>query len=762
MANVLFKRGHHANLPATGTSAVIDGAFYLTDDTHRLYVGQGNDLVELNKSITTVASIDALPAINSVEVGQFYYVEGAGSGSADNTHNGNILAVVVQDGATKKWVQVNPDTDDGYDTIKTFTISNGVVDSTNNTITYTASLTRAHVNADNSETPLSALQPTFVINGSDLASITTDVEVDLTSTAAANDSVTVNTSGNGAKTNGTGVTIAASGDNVHITGGNGSAIAISADDSTYELSSPVNTAGLTFVEKVNGSQTDSTSISFTAGTALSVSGASASNIEYSHANVTRTDTTATAESMSGNTATFTVVDSVTSNDQGHVTAVATKDITVLDTTYTADAISANNSGDLSFTIKDNNNGTSSTTASGVLYHTLTVDGTAQTKYNQQDLGTFYSASKVDELLAGLNAMTYKGTVGSSGATVTSLPTTGVKVGDTYMVKTASAGPEADSVPGDLYIASGTETNGVITSGLTWTYVPAGDDTDTQYTFTVSENATTHAATISAVPDPSNSNETVAVIVGGTDITAGVNGSTITLNHDTISGLPSTAQGSNSNTTPSYGQSFKIPQITVNDRGHVTALSETSITLPDSDDTTYEIGVDKTNSVVSIKLSEIGGNSSSTAVVVGDGTSITVDKDNSDRLAISHSNLLSSGTAGTTYGVSASATPAHDGTGKIKVPNIIVNAQGHVTSISDQEITLPADADTYFQLRPTTVGVATASGVTTATVTLNMSDTDSASSNASTSTIKLQSESLTLTQPTSTTDTVQAEIVWGTF
>jgi hypothetical protein len=257
MANVMFKRGLHSALP-TNTN-IQDGVFYLTTDTHRLYVGQKlqesdtPELVELNKSITTVASIDALPAASSVAVGQFYYVEGAGATGADNTHNGNILAVVVQDGATKKWVQVNPDTDGGYDVIKSFTIGNGVVDSTANTITYTATLARAHVNADGSESTITPnITDTFVINGGDLASITTDVEVDLTSTAAANDSVTVNTSGNGAKTNGTGVTIAASGDNVHITGGNGSAIAISADDSTYELSSPANTAGLTFVEKVNG------------------------------------------------------------------------------------------------------------------------------------------------------------------------------------------------------------------------------------------------------------------------------------------------------------------------------------------------------------------------------------------------------------------------------------------------------------------------------------------------------------------------------
>jgi len=46
MANVLFKRGAQANLPSS-TSAV-DGVFYLTTDTNRLYVGQGNNLKLLN------------------------------------------------------------------------------------------------------------------------------------------------------------------------------------------------------------------------------------------------------------------------------------------------------------------------------------------------------------------------------------------------------------------------------------------------------------------------------------------------------------------------------------------------------------------------------------------------------------------------------------------------------------------------------------------------------------------------------------------
>jgi len=70
MANVLFKRGLHSALP-TGNN-IVDGAFYLTKDTGRLFVGQDDNgtkkLIELNKSITTVATIADLPK-RGVEVG---------------------------------------------------------------------------------------------------------------------------------------------------------------------------------------------------------------------------------------------------------------------------------------------------------------------------------------------------------------------------------------------------------------------------------------------------------------------------------------------------------------------------------------------------------------------------------------------------------------------------------------------------------------------------------------------------------------------
>lgn len=86
MANVLFKRGLQANLPK---SNIIDGAFYLTTDTNRLYVGNNTELVELNKSITVVENVSELPK-TGVEVGQFYYISGTNKHAGASDDNGNI------------------------------------------------------------------------------------------------------------------------------------------------------------------------------------------------------------------------------------------------------------------------------------------------------------------------------------------------------------------------------------------------------------------------------------------------------------------------------------------------------------------------------------------------------------------------------------------------------------------------------------------------------------------------------------------------
>lgn len=98
-----------------------------------------------------------------------------------------------------------------------------------------------------------------------------------------------------------------------------------------------------------------------------------------------------------------------------------------------------------------------------------ADGVAENKKAISDLET-----EILEKMQTADAMTFKGTVGTGG-TIASLPTSGVSVGDTYKVIAAGTyGGQACKV-GDLLIAQGTETDGVITSGLSWVWVPSGDE-----------------------------------------------------------------------------------------------------------------------------------------------------------------------------------------------------------------------------------------------------------------------------------------------
>ena len=87
MANVLFKQGTQDNLDALRSAkTATEGTFYLTNDSHRMYIGvKGGDAVPVNEGVTTVPSLDDLPRGTHLEVGHFYYVT-----------KGNILCVFCE------------------------------------------------------------------------------------------------------------------------------------------------------------------------------------------------------------------------------------------------------------------------------------------------------------------------------------------------------------------------------------------------------------------------------------------------------------------------------------------------------------------------------------------------------------------------------------------------------------------------------------------------------------------------------------------
>ena len=110
MANVGFKLGTQAKVDAllkTPGTSVVEGSFYLTSDTHRLYIGQkataddtNAQLFPVNEGVITVANVADLPTVSEADkpvyAGRFYYVT-----------NGNILCVYNG----KSWVQINTNTD---------------------------------------------------------------------------------------------------------------------------------------------------------------------------------------------------------------------------------------------------------------------------------------------------------------------------------------------------------------------------------------------------------------------------------------------------------------------------------------------------------------------------------------------------------------------------------------------------------------------------------------------------------------------------
>ncbi len=149
-SNVVFRHGTQAALDKIreqGTA--VSGTFYLTDDSHRLYVGQeGGDAVPVNEGITTVTSINNLPTASKLNAGQFYYIAAEGY---------NILA--VSNG--KQWIQINSDTD----TVYSYT---GKIEGTTDGATVEMTLSGTVTGADNGDQEETTTQAySFTIKGYD-------------------------------------------------------------------------------------------------------------------------------------------------------------------------------------------------------------------------------------------------------------------------------------------------------------------------------------------------------------------------------------------------------------------------------------------------------------------------------------------------------------------------------------------------------------------------------------------------------------------
>lgn len=139
-------------------------------------------------------------------------------------------------------------------------------------------------------------------------------------------------------------------------------------------------------------------------------------------------------------------------------------------------------------------------------------------------------------LSASDAMVMKGTVGTGG-TVTTLPTTGVTIGDTYKVITNGTYAEQAAKVGDMFIATA--------ATPVWVYVPSGDD----------------------------------IYSGGTLIN--IDSATLSISHGTPKGASAGTYGPTTAQTPTFGGTANVLNVTTDAYGHVTGASTTTITIPNT-------------------------------------------------------------------------------------------------------------------------------------------------------------------------------------
>lgn len=517
-ANVKFLAGSQLSLNnlMTGGGAT-EGAFYLTNDTHRLYIGRKESgtnkivPVPVNEGITTVENLATLEAITDANVGDFYYVE-----------TQNILAVCSStsgsgNSRTCSWVQMNSNS-----TIDTFTQA---VSLNNKTATITSQITQT----------------------AGAATKTADFSV-------------------------------IAGDNVTITV-NGREITFTAQDTTYTVSTRQNStntgdAELTLTPSVNGA----------AGTAQVVT-------------VTSEDSSI---DIDGSTA-------------GTIKLKGVNDIA-------ASTVSTGNGGWAINVKKDGDAiGTGAAIAPLITYGTTGNKSTAKFLSGTADLDIYTKtqadsaiSTAIQNALTDYDALQFVSTIsGDSTASNyldTKIQSAGIHNGDVFIVSDTSTytGTFTSRLDpagytswrtGDMIIASGSETNGVISTGassdLVLYVVPAGNEAG--FVGYVASTATgNHAA--NSVELWQNSVDSGAEVVGfnlasGTDgkivVGTSVTGThaTMTLSHNTVT-RNNTAANELNNSNANTSLVFYAPVanstngfgITTDSTGHVTGVEMAKVTV----------------------------------------------------------------------------------------------------------------------------------------------------------------------------------------
>lgn len=497
--NIQFLLGTQANLEKyiSGSSTAAEGTFYLTNDTHRLYVGTSlGTAVPVNEGVITVPNLDALQNV-SAHPGEFYYVKA-----------GNILC--VYDG--KQWVQIN-----------------------NNTNTYVKAT------------------DTVVSLADKVATITTKYTM--------NDGTTpISDSWNLAVADGVKVSIDAATDKVILTG---------VVNDSFGVSAASNIATVTLRDSFNNEKTFKVK---TGDTNTMTVGASAEGdaVVLNVKNMANTGLKVTPEATGFRVGVTDIMGTQSDVINPSIKVGASSDDTKHKT--------------LNF-----------------------VNGTATLPV--------YTKEEIDDIKLALNAMTYRGLVGTSASSTNpqkvikawaTVKAGSAEIGDTYLFAEQVTDGSNVYSKGTMAIARGVETNGVIPAGnVIWDFVESTVNTDTKYELNNQATAAGTAGFVQLVGKLGGITESGKKVFfeDGTAIKASVTVDNdghahVSFAHEGITAAKTT--GTVAQNAATYASSndkaenvttiTALESITVNAQGHVTNFKTNTITLKDTNAVINSVGM----------------------------------------------------------------------------------------------------------------------------------------------------------------------------
>lgn len=301
----------------------------------------------------------------------------------------------------------------------------------------------------------------------------------------------------------------------------------------------------------------------------------------------------TATADEGTTVTFASGGGATVSTNGTTISIAAKP-TVAQT--------FNSAGTLTTTLTHSDSSTTSATVAPQITYGSGTTSTVKFLSGTATLDVYTKAqtdSAIESKLKTANAMTFKGTIAPTGATVTQLPTTNVALGDTYVVSAAGTYGGQVAIIGDMFIAGpGTENASGYLTTVAWTYVPAGNDEQVVLSSSNVTNGRKLVSTVAGAPT------TIMQVIAGSGITATNDETTkgLTLAHNAITTTGTNGTAAAVTQTEGTSKTYTaITGITTDGMGHITGFTTATLTVVDTKLTTGSSAVGTTANNVSATI-----------------------------------------------------------------------------------------------------------------------------------------------------------------